>query len=75
MLQKMPLDDDNFFDLLSRYQSRRIDDQRCSFRMTGGANSCSSEANKENTEPEIGKITVYSNCNFFGLLRFQKWAE
>ncbi|KAI0221192.1 hypothetical protein LSAT2_027410, partial [Lamellibrachia satsuma] len=51
--QKVLLDDDNFFDLLSRYQSRRIDDQRCSFRLTGGANSCSSEANKENAEPEI----------------------
>ncbi|XP_071097777.1 G-protein-signaling modulator 2-like isoform X1 [Haliotis cracherodii] len=27
-------DDDNFFDLLSRFQSRRIDDQRCSFRLS-----------------------------------------
>ena len=71
MLQKMPLDDDNFFDLLSRYQSRRIDDQRCSFRLTGGANSCSSEANKENTEPEIGKIMVYSNCQCVGFLKVQ----
>ena len=27
------LDEDGFFDLLSRFQSRRIDDQRCSFRL------------------------------------------
>ncbi|KAK7488079.1 hypothetical protein BaRGS_00020670 [Batillaria attramentaria] len=27
------MDEDSFFDLLSRFQSRRIDDQRCSFRL------------------------------------------
>ena len=26
------VDDEAFFDLLSKFQSRRIDDQRCSFR-------------------------------------------
>ena len=55
VFQNLPsvlLDDDNFFDLLSRYQSRRIDDQRCSFRLTDGA----SEENKENTEPQIGYL-------------------
>ena len=70
------LDDDNFFDLLSRYQSRRIDDQRCSFRLTDGAR----EENKENTEPQIGylyflvvdqcylSVFCYINCaSFFEL--------
>ncbi|XP_070177031.1 G-protein-signaling modulator 2-like isoform X2 [Littorina saxatilis] len=31
------LDEDGFFDLLSRFQSRRIDDQRCSFRLLESA--------------------------------------
>ncbi len=30
------MEDDSFFDLLSRFQSRRIDDQRCSFRVGDG---------------------------------------
>jgi G-protein signaling modulator 2 len=33
------LDEDGFFDLLSRFQSRRIDDQRCSFRLLESAPS------------------------------------
>lgn len=28
-------DDDSFFDLLSRFQSKRMDDQRCSLSVTG----------------------------------------
>lgn len=35
-------DEDNFFDLLSRFQSKRMDDQRCSLT------SQSSLSNKEN---------------------------
>ena len=55
-LPSVLLDDDNFFDLLSRYQSRRIDDQRCSFRLTDGA----SEEDKENTEPQIGYLYLFA---------------
>ena len=38
ILQKLSadmVDDEAFFDLLSKFQSRRIDDQRCSFRPQG----------------------------------------
>ena len=33
------MDDDSFFDLLTKFQSRRIDDQRCSFRVLEKQNS------------------------------------
>ena len=31
-------DEDNFFDLLSRFQSKRMDDQRCSLTSQGSFN-------------------------------------
>ena len=33
------MDADSFFDLLTKFQSRRIDDQRCSFRVMEKQNS------------------------------------
>ena len=46
-------DQDEFFDMLSRYQGRRFDDQRCLLRSTVPQKQGSSEdscANKENIE-------------------------
>ena len=39
------MDDDSFFELLSRFQSRRIDDQRCSFRVPDGPTPTTQRAN------------------------------
>lgn len=33
-LSQEEMSEDSFFDLLSKFQSRRIDDQRCSFKPT-----------------------------------------
>lgn len=53
--------EDSFFDLLSRFQARRIDDQRCSVRILGKQERDSSPPdndeqadNKENTNPQNG---------------------
>ena len=48
------LDQENFFDLLSRTQSRRIDDQRCSFRGLNEHRNGRPDENKENTGPKSG---------------------
>ena len=53
--------EDSFFDLLSQFQGRRIDDQRCSVRILGKQEDKSStsasdnqNADKENTRPQNG---------------------
>lgn len=50
-------DDDGFFDLLSRTQGRRIDDQRCSFRITK-SKSASTESDTPCRVPTMPEVSV-----------------
>jgi hypothetical protein len=56
-LQTLSPEDDGFFDLLSKFQGRRIDEQRCSL-VPGEKNGLEKSENKENEEskPKMGKF-------------------
>ena len=54
-------DDDGFFDLLSRTQGRRIDDQRCSFRITK-SKSASTESDTASRIPTVPEVSVRKGC-------------
>lgn len=47
------MSEDSFFDLLSKFQSRRIDDQRCSFKPTA-----QSEPKPESTENPLKETGI-----------------
>ncbi|KAK2143363.1 hypothetical protein LSH36_851g00062 [Paralvinella palmiformis] len=60
--------EDSFFDLLSQFQGRRIDDQRCSVRILGKQEDKSStsasdnqNADKENTRPQNGTTSIQAS--------------
>jgi len=50
-------EDDGFFELLSKFQGRRIDEQRCSLKVPGGEKNgvTAKLENKENKENEQTK--------------------
>lgn len=51
-------DEDNFFDLLSRFQSKRMDDQRCSLTSQGSLNNKENECDNNTKEAAVanGKL-------------------
>ncbi|XP_052223857.1 G-protein-signaling modulator 2-like [Dreissena polymorpha] len=48
MVETLSPEDDGFFDLLSKLQGRRIDEQRCSLKLPGEKNGLLESENKEN---------------------------
>ncbi|KAH3793025.1 hypothetical protein DPMN_146527 [Dreissena polymorpha] len=48
MVEKLSPEHDGFFDLLSKFQGRRIDEQRCSLELPGEKNGLLESENKEN---------------------------
>ncbi|KAH3792971.1 hypothetical protein DPMN_146473, partial [Dreissena polymorpha] len=48
MVETLSPEDDGFFDLLSKFQGRRIDEQRCSLKLPGEKNGLLESENKEN---------------------------
>lgn len=64
-------DEDNFFDLLSRFQSKRMDDQRCSLTsqtsLSNKENECENNAKKDagvlNGKRE-GRLVLLFDINF-----------
>ena len=55
--QNLSPEDDGFFDLLTKFQSRRIDEQRCSLKSLNEQSSSDKE-NGENKPPKITQGTV-----------------
>lgn len=59
------MDEDSFFELLTRFQSRRIDDQRCSFRLLESASvtaehtSDAKETKNKELPPSSGVYTSF----------------
>ena len=45
-------EEENFFDLLSKFQSRRIDDQRCSSSVLGGTRLVNTSNSKQSLSSE-----------------------
>lgn len=57
------MSEDSFFDLLSKFQSRRIDDQRCSFKPTA-----QSEPKLESTENSLKETGIADSLTFLAHL-------
>jgi hypothetical protein len=57
------LDEDGFFDLLSRFQSRRIDDQRCSFRLLESAPSAQAAKTNGKELAALGKTGIRNSLS------------
>lgn len=58
------MSEDSFFDLLSKFQSRRIDDQRCSFKPTA-----QSEPKLESTENSLKETGIADSLTFLTIMR------
>ncbi|KAL8559818.1 G-protein-signaling modulator 2 [Nucella lapillus] len=52
------LDDDGFFDQLSRCQSRRIDDQRCSFHLLESATPTPTHSSSEESAKDLAALVA-----------------
>lgn len=59
-------DEDNFFDLLSRFQSKRMDDQRCSLTSQGSFNKENQCDNAKTDAVANGKLKQ-SRISFIGI--------
>ncbi len=51
-------DEDNFFDLLSRFQSKRMDDQRCSLTIQSSLNKESEKNGPKQLDVANGKYVL-----------------
>lgn len=57
------MDEDSFFELLTRFQSRRIDDQRCSFRLLESAPA--TPAHPDTKSKDLASLGTFYLLPFF----------
>ncbi|XP_052221151.1 G-protein-signaling modulator 2-like [Dreissena polymorpha] len=65
MVETLSPEDDGFFDLLSKFQGRRIDEQRCSLKLPGEKNGLLESENKEN-KPKL--VSTPDSENFLDMV-------
>ncbi|KAL4219602.1 G-protein-signaling modulator 2 [Mactra antiquata] len=62
-------EDDGFFDLLSKFQGRRIDEQRCSLKISTEKNGVVTKTeNKENQETKSKMVSTPDSDNFLDMI-------
>ncbi|KAH3793212.1 hypothetical protein DPMN_146717 [Dreissena polymorpha] len=65
MVETLSPEDDGFFDLLSKFQGRRIDEQRCSLKLPVEKNGLLESENKEN-KPKL--VSTPDSENFLDMV-------
>ncbi|XP_052789279.1 G-protein-signaling modulator 2-like [Mya arenaria] len=68
MIETLSPEDDGFFDLLSKFQGRRIDEQRCSLTIPGEKNGISTSENKENEQTKAKMVSTTDSENFLDMV-------
>ncbi|XP_064649370.1 G-protein-signaling modulator 2-like [Lineus longissimus] len=68
--KKVNPDEDGFFELITKFQSRRMEDQRCSMRLLQHQNSVGNSVGlpKPAPKPEVGKATTKHKEEFLDMV-------